>query len=73
MFEHQEAILEKALLLSPKDRAILIEKLLASLDQSDFTIDDLWAKEAEDRINAYEAGQLKAIPAEQVFKKYKKK
>jgi putative addiction module component (TIGR02574 family) len=72
MSEHAEAILEQALLLSPKDRATLVEKLLASLDQPDLAVDALWAKEAEDRISAYEAGELKAIPAEEVFKKYKK-
>ena len=72
MLEPTEAILEQALLLSPKDRATLIEKLLASLDQPDRAIDALWAKEAEDRISAYEAGELTAIPAEEVFKKYNK-
>ncbi|MFO1371881.1 MAG: addiction module protein [Candidatus Competibacteraceae bacterium] len=72
MLEHTEAILEQALLLSPKDRATLVGKLLASLDQPDPSVDVLWAKEAEDRISAYESGQLKAIPVEEVFKKYKK-
>jgi len=60
------------LTLSPKDRAALAEKLLASLDQPDPAIDALWAKEAEDRISGYEAGKLEAIPAEAVLKKYKK-
>ena len=73
MLEHTEAILEQALLLSPRDRAILAEKLLASLDQPDPAIDALWAEEVENRISAYEAGELKAIPAEEVIKKYKKK
>ncbi len=72
MLESTETILEQALLLSPKDRATLIEKLLASLDQPDRAIDALWGKEAEDRISAYEAGELTAIPAEEVFKKYNK-
>jgi putative addiction module component (TIGR02574 family) len=58
--------------LSPKDRAALVEKLLASLDQPDTAVDALWSKEAEDRISAYEAGGLEAIPGEAVFKKYKK-
>ena len=72
MLEHTEAILEQALALSPKDRAALVEELLASLDQPDPTVDALWAKEVEDRINAYEAGELEAIPAKAVFRKYKK-
>lgn len=73
MLEHTEAILEQALLLSPTDRAILAEKLLASLDRPDPAIDALWAEEIENRISAYEAGELKAVPAEEVIKKYKKK
>ncbi len=72
MTEYAEDIFEQALTLPPKDRAILVEKLLASLDQPDATIDELWAKEAEDRINAYEAGELEAVSAEDVFKKYEK-
>lgn len=72
MLEHPEVILKQALLLSPKDKAVLVEKLLASLDQPDSTIDGLWAKEVEDRIDAYEAGDLKTISAEEIFEKYKK-
>ncbi len=72
MSEHTEVILEQALALSPKGRVALVEKLLASLDQPDPGVDALWAKEVEDRIDAYEAGKLEAIPAEAVFKKYKK-
>jgi putative addiction module component (TIGR02574 family) len=72
MIEYTEAIFEQALTLSPKDRAALVEKLLASLDQPDPAIDELWVKEAEDRIKAYEAGELEAVSAEDVFKKYEK-
>jgi putative addiction module component (TIGR02574 family) len=67
-----EDIFAQALALSPLDRAALVEKLLASLDQPDSAIDKLWAKEAEDRIDAYEAGEMEAISAEEVFKKYEK-
>jgi putative addiction module component (TIGR02574 family) len=73
MLEHPEVILKQALLLSPKDKAVLVEKLLASLDQPDSAIDGLWAKEAEDRIDAYEAGDLKTISAEEIVEKYHKK
>jgi putative addiction module component (TIGR02574 family) len=68
MLEHQ--ILKEALTLAPKNRVSLVEKLLASLDQPDKTIDEPWAKEAENRIDAYEAGNIKAISAEQIFGKY---
>ena len=53
------------------ERADLVESLLASLDQPDARIDELWAKEAEDRLAAYEAGRMMAYPAEQVFQEFK--
>jgi len=31
----------------------------------------LWVKEAEDRINAYEQGKIKAVSLEKVLEKYK--
>jgi putative addiction module component (TIGR02574 family) len=65
-----QQILKEALTLAPKNRASLVEKLLASLDQPDKSIDELWAKEAENRIDAYEAGNIKAISAERVFSKF---
>jgi len=34
-------------------------------------IDRLWADEVEDRIDAYERGDLKAIPGEEVFRRLK--
>jgi putative addiction module component (TIGR02574 family) len=72
MTTRTERILDEALALPPLERGMLIEKLLASLDQPDASIDELWAREAEDRIDAFEAGKLEAIPAEDVFSKYQK-
>ena len=63
-------ILEKALVLSATERAALVESLLASLDQPDARIDELWAKEAERRLADFEAGQMQAIPADQVFQEF---
>jgi putative addiction module component (TIGR02574 family) len=64
-------ILEKALVLSAAERADLVESLLASLDQPDPRIDELWAKEAEHRLAAYEAGRMEAYPADEVFEEFK--
>ena len=72
MSEQEEAILERALSFPAKARAALAEKLLASLDQPDPAIDKLWANEAEDRIKAYEAGEMKGISATEIVKKYQK-
>ena len=61
---------EKALVLSAAERADLVESLLASLDQPDTRIDELWAQEAEDRLAAFEAGRMQAYPADQVFQEF---
>ena len=64
-------ILKEALTLKPAQKAELIDKLLSSLDQPDREIDELWAKEAENRIDAYERGKIKAVALEKVLERYK--
>ena len=64
-------ILKEALTLKPSQKADLIDKLLSSLDKPDTEIDKLWAKEAEDRIDAYDQGKIRAITLEKVLEKYK--
>ncbi len=64
-------ILDQALKLSATERAIVAEKLLFSLDSPDSKIDALWAKEADSRVEAYKKGEIEAIPAEEVFAKYR--
>ena len=64
-------IFEKVSSLSPFEKAQLIDKLISSLDKPDKQIDKLWVKEAEDRIDAYDQGKLKAVSLEKVFQKYR--
>jgi len=64
-------ILKEILTLKPSQKAELIDKLLSTLDKPDREIDELWAKEAEDRIDAYDRGKIKAVPLEKVLEKYK--
>jgi len=64
-------VFKDALTLKPSEKAQLIDKLLSSLDKSNKEIDELWAKEAEDRIDAYDLGKIKAISLEKVLKKYR--
>ena len=66
------SIINQALELTPLDRANLAEKLLASLDKPDNTIDALWGKEADMRIEKYRKGELETVSASEVFSKYKK-
>ncbi|MBI4850139.1 MAG: addiction module protein [Nitrospirae bacterium] len=68
-----EQILAEALKLPPVERAELIENLFFSFEfPSRKIIDDLWAQEVESRIDAFERGEITAIPAEEVFEKIEK-
>ncbi len=69
-----EKVLAEALSLSPKERVTLAENILSSLDSaSQKNIDDLWAREAEDRIEAFDRGEIKSTSAKAVFEKINKK
>ena len=63
-------ILETALSLPAIDRALIVESLLTSLDQPDTDVDGLWAVEAKDRLAAFDAGQIDAVPADVVFREF---
>ncbi len=68
MSSESQEVLNKALALSPLDRAELVERLLSSFEfKSDITIDALWAAEAEDRIVAYDRNEITSAPAKEVF------
>ena len=65
-----EQAIADVLRLAPSERAKVIEILQESLDVSDAAIDEAWRKEASNRLAAYRAGQIKTVPAEQVFARY---
>jgi len=44
----------------------------ASLVQVESTIDEAWATEIESRIDAFDAGKIKASSADEVFKRISK-
>ena len=73
MLKHGRQILAEALKLPPVERAELVENLLTSFEfESRKKIDALWAEEAEDRIDAFERGEMGAIPAGDVFAEIEK-
>lgn len=67
-----EKILEEALRLSSAERAVIVEGLLSSLDKPDPEIDQLWAEEAETRIDAAERGEMESVSEQELFSKYEK-
>jgi len=68
-----KSLLHEALGLPPIERAFLIEELLSSFEFSNRKeIDELWAQEAESRIEAYKKGILKTRPINEVFEEINK-
>jgi len=65
-----EAITAAALALPPKKRAALAETLLESLefDWSEVTYAKEWQQEIEDRIDAYQRGEMKVFPMDEVMR-----
>ncbi len=62
---------EEAMKLSPRSRARLARRLLASLDEEPAEPDSerSWAEEIQRRTEEIATGKVKPVPAEKVFKK----
>lgn len=68
MSRDPKEIAAEALELPLTARAELASRLLDSLDDlSEEENDQLWAQEAERRYAEYKAGNIEAVPAEEVF------
>lgn len=63
---------EQALSLSPEDRAKLAEVMLASLASPLSDIEKAWAQEIEQRVAAYNQGDIPSYSAEDVFAEAKR-
>jgi len=69
MSQKLQAIESEALTLPIRDRAVLAEHLIASLEgEEDGEVEELWLQEAEQRYQAYRQGKVKARSAEDVLK-----
>jgi putative addiction module component (TIGR02574 family) len=60
MSSNPKTLIEQARALPPEDRIALVEDVLDSLDRADPAIDQMWAREASDRLAAYRRGELVA-------------
>ena len=72
MIRNSAKVIDEAMSLPARSRAKLAERLLESLGgpkQKEWG--KLWAGEVEDRIDAYDRGELKAIPGKDVFRRLK--
>lgn len=61
-------LLEQALTLNVNERTKLIDELFKSIDKPDEEIDQIWADEADKRLESYRKGELKTVPMENIFK-----
>ncbi len=62
-------VLEKALALPPAERAELADRLLASLTAGRAQeIEEHWAGEAEDRLAAFDRGEIRAVSVQDVLR-----
>ncbi len=63
-------LLEKALSLSTRERGLLIDRLIESLDNlpADEGIEAAWGEEIRRRVDDIRSGRVKSIPGEQVLR-----
>ena len=64
-----EELISEATSLPVDIRVQLVEKLLQSLNPTEKETDELWAAEAERRVQEIESGTVKTVPGDEVFKK----
>lgn len=65
-----EELAKETMQLDIEDRALLAGKLLLSLDEpTSSEVERLWLDEAERRLEAYRAGHVQGIPADDVFRR----
>jgi putative addiction module component (TIGR02574 family) len=62
-----DELIAEAVSLPVEIRTKIIEELLQSLNPSRKDIDELWAKEAEKRVEEIKDGKVKTVSGEEVF------
>ncbi len=68
-----DELISEAISLPADIRALIVNKLLESLNPTKKEIDELWAAEAEKRVEDIRTGKVKPIPGEEVFKEIRNK
>lgn len=68
-------ILDSALALSSRERGMLIDRLVESLDDGppDEGVEEAWASEIKRRVDDIDCGTAKMIPLEEVRRRIKNK
>jgi putative addiction module component (TIGR02574 family) len=63
-----EILASEALLLPKDQRLTLAHRILTSVEETDPEVEQAWEREIEERIRQYDAGRLKGIPGDEVFR-----
>lgn len=71
MTDEAKTLIERVRALPPHERIALVEDVLDSLDHADSNIDQMWAREANDRLAAYWRGELAAKDLGAIVTKYR--
>ena len=62
-------LINEAAALPAKERALLVDSLLRSLDQPESDIDKKWASVANKRLAEMRSGKVKPVPGDEVFER----
>jgi len=73
MMINTKELISEAVSLPIDIRTLLVNKLLESLNPTEKEIDELWAEEAERRVQDIKTGKVKTIPGDEVFKEIGKR
>ncbi len=67
MINVNKNLINKVLELNPQEKIFLVEAIVESLDKPDKNIQEIWLKEAKERLEAHRRGDTKGILVEDVL------
>lgn len=73
MTDKTRFLAEQAAKLPPSDRVALVEDILATLTESDPDWDVAWTSEVEERLAAYDRGEMESFDFDEVIAKLRVK
>lgn len=68
-----QKLFQEAIALPVEIRTVLVNELLTSLNPTRQSIDDVWAQEAENRLDQLKSGAVKTRPGDEVFENIRRK
>lgn len=67
MINVNKNLINEVLELNPQEKIFLVEAIVESLDKPDKNIQEIWLKEAKERLESHRSGDTKGIPLEDVL------